>query len=89
VKIATSAKQMISRSFAVALFAPEWEKEGNTWQAHGTAWWVDRSSRARFFVCFIAPRSCRAWVQNYPTQQNEQRIVRVYWQLLSEDWPFV
>jgi len=30
----------------------------------------------------------RARAQNYPIQQNKQRIVRGYsWQLLSADWP--
>jgi len=33
-------------------------------------WEVPRSSRARFCVCFIAPRSCRAGAQNYPTQRG-------------------
>ena len=35
-KIAKSAKQMVSISSAVALFAT-WVRERNTWQAHGTA----------------------------------------------------
>jgi len=35
-------------------------------------WGVARSSRVRFFVCFIAPRSCRARAQNYPTQQSKE-----------------
>jgi len=32
----------------------------------------------------------RARAQNYPTQQNKQRIVRGYsWQLLGVDWPLL
>jgi len=54
-------------------------------------WGVARSSPARLFVCFIAPRSCRAEVctsAELPDATKQNKIVRGYsWQLLSVDWP--
>jgi len=51
-------------------------------------WEVARSSRARFFVLLRQGVFMPSRAQNYPTQQNKQRIMPGNpWRVLSVNWP--
>jgi len=55
-------------------------------------WDVARSSRARFFVCFIAPRSCRAepcTSAELPDATKQRITPGNSWHVVSVDWPLL